>query len=120
MGIVEWWCSLDVLTIIVPTRCTVFLGAVHEYKLPSRLRCDQGKENYTVAAHMLENRGTDRNSVIVGSSVHNHGQRIERLWRDMHRCVTQLFYRLFYYLEQNNYLNPVNEMHIMALHFYQE
>ena len=76
---------------------TVFLGAVHEYKLPSRLRCDQGKENYTVAAHMLENRGTDRNSVIVGSSVHN--QRIERLWRDMHRCVTQLFYRLFYYLE---------------------
>ena len=34
--------------------------------------------------------------LYVGSSVHN--QHIERLWRDMHRCVTSLFYRLFFFL----------------------
>ena len=94
---------------------TLFLEGVRHYSLPSRVRCDQGRENTLVAAHMLENHGLDRRSVIVGSSVHN--QRIERLWRDMHRCVTQLFYKLFYYLEHNNYLNPLNEAHITALHY---
>ena len=41
---------------------------------------------------MLEHRGVDR-SVIVRYSVHN--QRIERLWRDMHRRVTVVYYRLW-------------------------
>lgn len=93
----------------------LFVDAVQHYSLPSRVRCDQGRENTMVAAHILENRGVDRNSVIVGSSVHN--QWIERLWRDMHRCVTQLFNRLFYYLEHKNYLNPINEVHVMVLHY---
>ena len=53
--------------------------------------------------------------LLVGSSVHN--QRIERLWRDLHRCATQLFYRLFYYLEYNHLLDPVNEKHLFALHY---
>lgn len=92
-----------------------FLEAVQSYSLPSRLRCDQGRENILVAAHMLEHRGSERRSVIVGSSVHN--QRIERLWRDMHRCVTQLFYRLFYHLEYHNQLDPLNEAHLAAIHY---
>ena len=53
--------------------------------------------------------------MLVGSSVHN--QRIERLWRDMHRCVTSMYYRLFYFLEHNELLNPINTLHLFALHY---
>ena len=35
----------------------------------------------------------------------------------MHRCVTILFYRLFYYLEQHDMLDPINDVHIFALHY---
>ena len=94
---------------------SLFLRAVRQFWLPSRVRCDQGGENYSTALHMLRHRGVDRRSVIVGSSVHN--QRIERLWRDLHRCVTQLFYRLFYYLEGENLLDPLNEVNLFALHY---
>ena len=58
----------------------LFLPAIRQYGLPSRLRCDQGGQNHLVAQHMIHHRGADRRSVIVGSSVHN--QRIERFWRD--------------------------------------
>ena len=68
-----------------------------------------------VAHHMLEKRGHDRRSVIVGASVHN--QWIERLWRDMHRCVTILFYKLFYFMEQVDLLDCSNETHLYALHY---
>ena len=105
----SWFiCSAQLIT--APLLSTLFLKGTELYGLPSRVRCDQGGENVQVAQHMLEHRGVDRQSVIVGSSVHN--QRIERLWRDMHRCITVL-----YFMESQGSLDPVNERDLYALHF---
>ena len=64
---------------------------------------------------MLRHRGVDRNSMITGASIHN--QSIERLWRDVHQSVTILYYRLFYFLESQQLLDPLNEIHLYALHY---
>ena len=93
----------------------LFVAAVWRHHLPSRVHSDQGTENILVAQYMLEKRGADRRSMITGCSVHN--QRIERLWKDMHRSVTVLFYKMFYYLEQYNLLDHLNEHHLWALHY---
>ena len=56
----------------------------------------------------------DERAVITGSSTHN--ERIERLWRDVFRCVVQLFYDTFYSLEDEGVLDPMNEIDIFCLH----
>jgi hypothetical protein len=92
-----------------------FRKAVNTYGLPSRVRCDQGLESVEVTRVMLEQRGLDRGSVLVGASVRN--RRIERLWKDMFLAVIQLYHRLFYYLENNNLLDPLCDEHLNALHY---
>ena len=93
----------------------LFLKAVQKYHLPSRVRSDQGLENVAVAKHMIEHRGAERHSMLTGSSTHN--QRIERLWCDMHKSATLLYYRLFYFMEHHGLLDPLNEYHLWALQF---
>ena len=75
-----------------------FLGAVRQWGLPLRVRCDMGGENIDVVEYMINKRGTDRGSALVGRSVHN--QRIERLWRDVYRDVLDTFYGIFMSMDQ--------------------
>lgn len=94
---------------------TSFLNAVARYGVPSRVRTDHGGENRDVCVMMNIFRGSGRGSAIRGRSVHN--QRIERLWVDMWRGLTNVYYNLFHFLEAEGILDIDDEMHIWALHF---
>jgi hypothetical protein len=68
-----------------------------------------------VAQFMLQHRGTGRGSIITGSSVHN--SRVERARRDVYSGVLCFFTRTFTRLEDNQLLDPLNELHLFALHY---
>ncbi|KAK0132911.1 hypothetical protein N1851_031719 [Merluccius polli] len=69
---------------------------IARHGVPSRIRTDRG-ENVDICMAMNIFRGTRRGSAIQGRSVHN--QRIERLWGDMWRGLTNVYHRLFNFLE---------------------
>ena len=81
-----------------------FVHAVQQFGWPSRDRSDQGVENVDVARAMITQRGVERGSHIAGASIHN--QRIERMGRDVFRCVTTF---TSYCLEDAAFLDPLDE-----------
>ena len=94
----------------------LFLSSINEIGgyWPSRIRVDYGVENVLICDAMVERRGEGRGSFIAGPSTHN--QRIERLWRDVFRCVAAAFYYAFYAMEQTGLLDVNNPVHMFALH----
>jgi len=81
-----------------------FRKATQEFGIPSRVRSDKGGENISICHFMVAHHGPGRSSHIAGSSVHN--QRIERLWRDVYRCVASTYHELFYGMEASGILDP--------------
>ena len=78
---------------------------------PSRIRVDRGVENVRVCDAMVEATGEGRGSFIAGPSTHN--QRIERLWRDVFRCVLHYFYYVFYAMEDAGIFFLDNPTHVL-------
>ena len=66
-------------------------------------------------AKWMLHHGITSNSVLTGRSVHN--QQIEHLWRDASQSFIGLYERLFHFMESHHYLDPLNEVHIYALHY---
>ncbi len=64
---------------------------------------------------MLTSYNNDETRVITGSFTHN--ERIERLWRDVHRSVTSNFADVFRNLKSEKHLDPLNEVDKFCLHF---
>ena len=92
-----------------------FTSACINYGFPSRVRCDHGGENNEVCEFMEIMRGEDRGSAIRGASVHN--QRVERPWVDIWKDVTNLYYELFYYLEEQNLLDQDEPFYLWCLQY---
>ena len=62
---------------------------------------------------MLKKFGTLSKPLLTGLSVHN--QRIERLRKDVLHYALHCYIDLFYFMETNEILDPLNEVYLLAL-----
>ena len=90
-----------------------FADAVSKYGLPEQVRSDRGGENVAVWQYMLEQHHSE-SAVLVGSSTHN--ERIERMWRDVYRCVGVIFADLFREMEGERNVSCFNQVDLFCLH----
>ena len=95
------------------TVLSAFTNAVSKYGIPNQVRSDRGGENVRVWQYMFE-QCNSQSAVLVGSSTHN--ERIERLWRDVYRCVGVLFADLFREMENDGILSSLDELDLFCLH----
>jgi hypothetical protein len=92
-----------------------FLQAIETYGYPINIRTDQGGENVLVWRHMNSHWGSQRKSVIVGSSVHN--QRVEQFNRDLNVNIAQVFSPRLQELEDIGLFDINNETDMFCLHY---
>lgn len=93
----------------------LFEQAVDKWGLPSRVRSDHGMENYHVGSYMINHRGSNRGSIITGSSVHN--TRVERVHRDVFLGVLYHFKQLFDDMVDQNILDIYDDIQLFSLHY---
>lgn len=92
-----------------------FREGITRFGLPDHIRSDHGGENVDVWRYMIASHNNDLSCVVTGSSTHN--ERVERLWRDVHRCVAKVFSELFTELERGGILDLLNEVDLYCLHY---
>ena len=92
-----------------------FSEAVCKLTLPDKVRTDEGSENVDVWRYMLFYNNEEASCILTCSSTHN--VRIKRLWRDVYRCVTQMFSESLTKLEEAGILDPLNEVDLFCTHY---
>ena len=96
------------------TGMDAFQEGVDVYGQPVHIHSDHGGENTEVWRHMLTT-WDDPSCVITGSSTHN--EQVERMWRDVTRCISSSCINLFTTLETKGALDPINEVEMFCLHY---
>lgn len=67
--------------------------------------------------YTISKRGVNRGTAIVGKSTNNQ---IQCLWKDVFEGVLGLYcYKLFYFMEDVQFPDPLNEIHRAAPFIYQ-
>lgn len=93
----------------------MFLDAILEYGIPSKVRGDRGGENRDVSILMIIIRGLHRASFMWGSSTHN--SRIERLWVEVGSQFARRWRVFFLRLERQHHLDRTDPRHLWLLHY---
>ena len=93
----------------------MFIDAILEHGVPSRVRGDRGGENRDVSILMILLRGINRASFMWGPSVFN--TRIERLWLEVGKRFVRQWHAFFFRLEKCHLLKRQDQHHRWLLHY---